>query len=88
MDELEVAFSNTSVRTDCNHIFLNFVPTVIMDPSKVSDEPFYLFIYFLIVFHNSCSLFNYLCDSSDRAVSSLHGDALWQSPLEAQGPAG
>lgn len=39
MDELEVAFSNTSVRTDCNHIFLNFVPTVIMDPSKVSVEP-------------------------------------------------
>ena len=36
MDELEVAFSNTSIRTDCNHIFLNFVPTVIMDPSKVS----------------------------------------------------
>lgn len=36
MDELEVAFSNTIVRTDCNHIFLNFVPTVIMDPSKVS----------------------------------------------------
>lgn len=40
MDELEVAFSNTSVRTDCNHIFLNFVPTVIMDPSKVSAFPF------------------------------------------------
>lgn len=35
MDELEVAFSNTTVRTDCNHIFLNFVPTVVMDPSKV-----------------------------------------------------
>lgn len=35
MDELEVAFNNTSVRTDCNHIFLNFVPTVIMDPLKV-----------------------------------------------------
>nr|XP_025042235.1 acetyl-CoA carboxylase 2 [Pelodiscus sinensis] len=35
MDELEVAFSNTGVRTDCNHIFLNFVPTVIMDPSKI-----------------------------------------------------
>ncbi|KAG5843414.1 hypothetical protein ANANG_G00150700 [Anguilla anguilla] len=34
MDELEVAFNNTTVRTDCNHIFLNFVPTVIMDPSK------------------------------------------------------
>lgn len=41
MDELEVAFSNKSVRTDCNHIFLNFVPTVIMDPSKVSVEPFF-----------------------------------------------
>lgn len=38
MDELEVAFNNTSVRTDCNHIFLNFVPTVIMDPSKVSPR--------------------------------------------------
>uniref|UniRef100_A0A674K9S8 acetyl-CoA carboxylase n=1 Tax=Terrapene triunguis TaxID=2587831 RepID=A0A674K9S8_9SAUR len=37
MDELEVAFSNTSVRTDCNHIFLNFVPTVIMDPSKIEE---------------------------------------------------
>jgi hypothetical protein len=42
MDELEVAFNNTSVRTDCNHIFLNFVPTVIMDPFKVApvaDSP-------------------------------------------------
>lgn len=37
MDELEVAFNNTTVRTDCNHIFLNFVPTVIMDPSKVCE---------------------------------------------------
>lgn len=35
MDELEVAFNNTGVRTDCNHIFLNFVPTVVMDPAKV-----------------------------------------------------
>lgn len=41
MDELEVASSNTSVRTDCNHIFLNFVPTVIMDPSKVSVQHVY-----------------------------------------------
>ncbi|XP_065548557.1 acetyl-CoA carboxylase 2 isoform X2 [Lathamus discolor] len=38
MDELEVAFSNTVVRTDCNHIFLNFVPTVIMDPSKIEES--------------------------------------------------
>lgn len=33
-----MAFNNTTVRTDCNHIFLNFVPTVIMDPSKVSGS--------------------------------------------------
>ncbi|KAI5088493.1 acetyl-CoA carboxylase 2 isoform X3 [Silurus meridionalis] len=38
MDELEVAFSNTHTRTDCNHIFLNFVPTVIMDPIKNEGE--------------------------------------------------
>uniref|UniRef100_A0A4W4E4N3 acetyl-CoA carboxylase n=1 Tax=Electrophorus electricus TaxID=8005 RepID=A0A4W4E4N3_ELEEL len=38
MDELEVAFSNTPTRTDCNHIFLNFVPTVIMDPVKIEES--------------------------------------------------
>ncbi|XP_062445705.1 acetyl-CoA carboxylase 2 [Rhea pennata] len=38
MDELEVAFSNTTVRTDCNHIFLNFVPTVVMDPFKIEES--------------------------------------------------
>lgn len=38
MDELEVAFSNTPTRTDCNHIFLNFVPTVIMDPYKIEES--------------------------------------------------
>uniref|UniRef100_A0A673M3W8 acetyl-CoA carboxylase n=1 Tax=Sinocyclocheilus rhinocerous TaxID=307959 RepID=A0A673M3W8_9TELE len=38
MDELEVAFSNITTRTDCNHIFLNFVPTVIMDPSKIEES--------------------------------------------------
>nr|XP_055054624.1 acetyl-CoA carboxylase isoform X7 [Misgurnus anguillicaudatus] len=38
MDELEVAFSNTPTHTDCNHIFLNFVPTVIMDPSKIEES--------------------------------------------------
>lgn len=38
MDELEVAFSHPhSKRTDCNHIFLNFVPTVIMDPMKIKE---------------------------------------------------
>ncbi|XP_054291063.1 acetyl-CoA carboxylase-like isoform X2 [Macrosteles quadrilineatus] len=39
MDELEVAFSHPFARrTDCNHIFLNFVPTVIMDPSKIEES--------------------------------------------------
>lgn len=39
MDELEVAFSHPQAkRTDCNHIFLNFVPTVIMDPSKIEES--------------------------------------------------
>lgn len=39
MDELEVAFSHAeSKRTDCNHIFLNFVPTVIMDPAKIEES--------------------------------------------------
>ncbi|XP_059482101.1 acetyl-CoA carboxylase isoform X3 [Neocloeon triangulifer] len=38
MDELEVAFSHPdSRRTDCNHIFLNFVPSVIMDPIKIEE---------------------------------------------------
>ena len=38
MDELEVAFSHPqSRRTDCNHIFLNFIPTVIMDPVKIEE---------------------------------------------------
>ncbi|GAB6029960.1 hypothetical protein CHUAL_005655 [Chamberlinius hualienensis] len=39
MDELEVAFSHPNAsRTDCNHIFLNFVPNVIMDPAKIEDS--------------------------------------------------
>lgn len=39
MDALEVAFSHPfSSRTDCNHIFLNFVPTLtLMDPSRLED---------------------------------------------------
>ncbi|CAH1280830.1 unnamed protein product [Diabrotica balteata] len=38
MDELEIAFSHPqSKRTDCNHIFLNFIPTVIMDPAKIEE---------------------------------------------------
>lgn len=39
MDELEVAFSHPQAkRTDCNHIFLNFIPTVIMDPTKIEES--------------------------------------------------
>ncbi|XP_078663986.1 acetyl-CoA carboxylase-like isoform X7 [Branchiostoma floridae x Branchiostoma belcheri] len=39
MDELEVAFQqHVDKRTDCNHIFLNFVPTVIMDPTKIEEN--------------------------------------------------
>ncbi|XP_056647760.1 acetyl-CoA carboxylase isoform X2 [Diorhabda sublineata] len=38
MDELEIAFSHPhSKRTDCNHIFLTFIPTVIMDPAKIEE---------------------------------------------------
>lgn len=39
MDELEVAFTHTlALRTDCNHIFLNFVPKVTMDPAKIAEN--------------------------------------------------
>lgn len=39
MDELEVAFSHRYAKyTDCNHIFLNFVPCVIMDPAKIEES--------------------------------------------------
>ncbi|XP_071943409.1 acetyl-CoA carboxylase-like isoform X2 [Antedon mediterranea] len=39
LDELELAFSHpNSKRTDCNHIFLNFVPSVIMDPMKIEES--------------------------------------------------
>ena len=27
-----------SVRTDCNHIFLHFVPPIILDPYKIQDK--------------------------------------------------
>ncbi|CAH0561770.1 unnamed protein product [Brassicogethes aeneus] len=38
MVELKVAFSHPqSKRTDCNHIFLIFMPTVIMDPPKIEE---------------------------------------------------
>lgn len=51
MDELEVAFSHPhSKRTDCNHIFLNFIPTVIMDPAKVRFRHYSLLFYLYVLF--------------------------------------
>ncbi|XP_049512514.1 acetyl-CoA carboxylase-like isoform X3 [Dermacentor silvarum] len=39
MDELEVAFTHpVAKRTDCNHIFLNFVPKVTMDPARIAEN--------------------------------------------------
>lgn len=38
LDELEVSLSTLDgKRSDCNHIFLNFVPCVTLDPQKVVD---------------------------------------------------
>nr|XP_004227021.2 LOW QUALITY PROTEIN: acetyl-CoA carboxylase-like [Ciona intestinalis] len=39
MDELEVAFSaSENTRIDCNHIFMNFVPNVMIDPVRVEES--------------------------------------------------
>lgn len=39
MDQLEVAFTHPyAKKTDCNHIFLNFVPKVTMDLSKIAEN--------------------------------------------------
>jgi hypothetical protein len=59
MDELEVAFSHSQAkRTDCNHIVLNFVHTVIMDAAKVKLH----FMYYdddhrHCHYHSQCSRF-------------------------------
>ena len=39
LDELELARSKAdNHRTDCNHIFLNFVPTVIIEPHQIIES--------------------------------------------------
>ena len=39
MDELEIAFSHPSAnKSDCNHVFMCFVPTVCIDPGKLEDS--------------------------------------------------
>lgn len=67
MDELEVAFSHPQAkRTDCNHIFLNFIPTVIMDPAKVN------FFIYSVYFYLQVFVFFYL----DRRSCDQHGDEI------------
>lgn len=82
MDELEVAFNNTSVRTDCNHIFLNFVPTVIMDPSKVCEAASIWITYTVtgyILFCLLCYFFNSLqIEESVRSMVMRYGSRLWK----------
>ena len=39
MDEMEVAFSHSlASKTDCNHVFMCFVPTVCIEPNKLEDS--------------------------------------------------
>ncbi|XP_064397695.1 acetyl-CoA carboxylase-like isoform X2 [Halichondria panicea] len=40
LDQLEVANAEVKekIRTDCNHIFLHFVPPVILDPRKIQEK--------------------------------------------------
>ncbi|XP_065319258.1 acetyl-CoA carboxylase-like isoform X2 [Gordionus sp. m RMFG-2023] len=39
MDELElISWHPDAKKADCNHIFLNFVPTVVMDPIKIEES--------------------------------------------------
>lgn len=38
LDELEVAVMTSKYKTDCNHIFLNFVPAVTMNPQKIAED--------------------------------------------------
>lgn len=83
MDELEVAFSNTSVRTDCNHIFLNFVPTVIMDPSKVSIEHFSCClphsVHRVAVLLSGCCFHRcFQIEQSVRSMVMRYGSRLWK----------
>ena len=39
MDELEIAFSHPMAnKTDCNHVFMCFVPTVCIEPIKLEES--------------------------------------------------
>ena len=38
LDELEVALLSSKQKTDCNHIFLNFAPTVVYDPHEIAQD--------------------------------------------------
>lgn len=83
MDELEVAFNNTTVRTDCNHIFLNFVPTVIMDPSKVWENITHKYLIDRVNYcHCVCFLLIFSCElqieESVRSMVMRYGSRLWK----------
>lgn len=83
MDELEVAFNNTTVRTDCNHIFLNFVPTVIMDPSKVWENITHKYLIDRVNYcHCVCFLLIFPCElqieESVRSMVMRYGSRLWK----------
>lgn len=83
MDELEVAFNNTTVRTDCNHIFLNFVPTVIMDPSKVCEEGTHFHLWHVVrplftMFNDLASLLIFKIEESVRSMVMRYGSRLWK----------
>lgn len=79
MDELEVAFSNTSVRTDCNHIFLNFVPTVIMDPSKVSvRRSMRSLVSYSYLLNTSSFSYCLQIEQSVRSMVMRYGSRLWR----------
>ncbi|KAG9333638.1 hypothetical protein JZ751_010789 [Albula glossodonta] len=98
MDELEVAFNNTTVRTDCNHIFLNFVPTVIMDPSKAELKinirltptgkqiPIRLFLTNESGYYLDISLYKEVTDSRTGQVGPKDRQIMFQAYGDKQGP--
>ncbi|XP_028408241.1 acetyl-CoA carboxylase-like isoform X2 [Dendronephthya gigantea] len=38
LDQLEIAFEQSPKRTDCNHLFLNFVPCIVIEPHKMEES--------------------------------------------------
>ncbi|CAB4030503.1 acetyl- carboxylase-like isoform X2, partial [Paramuricea clavata] len=38
MDQLEIAFDQSPKRTDCNHLFLNFVPCIVIESHRLEES--------------------------------------------------